>query len=127
MEHQHKEAPLIGFIRQAKQAYYQQYGFWPEKLHASTMMEGALVRWAEANMYYPADLKQRLQGAEIMGMQVVRMTKKSALVEFYLSTERDGQLYTSHVILEPETVGIRKAVNTNNIILETDNEDEDTE
>lgn len=127
MEHTLKEAPLIGFIRQAKNDYYKQYGFWPEKLHASTMMEGALVRWAEANMHYPASLQLRLQGAEIMGLQVVRMTKRSALVEFYLSTERDGQLYTSHAILEPETVGIRKAVNTNNIILETDHADEDSE
>lgn len=127
MEHTLKEAPLIRLIRQAAQAHYKQYGFHAEKLHASTMMEGALVRWAESNKMYPADIQQRLQGAEIFGMQVVRMTKNSALVEFYLSSERDGQLYTSHAILEPETVGIRKVVNTNNIILETDNANEDAE
>lgn len=121
------DAPLLGYIRNAMTAHYKKYGFHAEKLHASTMMEGALVRWAEAAARYPQDIQQRLQGAEIFGMQIVRMTKKSALVEFYLSTERDGQLYTSHAILEPETVGIRKAVNTNNIILETDHADEDTE
>lgn len=124
MEHIHKEAPLIGYVRQAVAEYRNKYGFHPEKLHASTMMEGALVRWADANMHYPADLQQRLQGAELMGMQVVRMTRNSALVEFYLSAERDGQLYTSHAVLEPETVGIRKMVNNNGIILETDYADE---
>ena len=98
MEHTLKEAPLIGFIRQAMQAHYKQYGFQAEKLHASTMMEGALVRWAESNKMYPADIQQRLQGAEIFGMQVVRMTKNSALVEFYLSTERDGQLDRKSVV-----------------------------
>lgn len=122
MSHTQKDSPLIGFVRQAMKAHYQQYGFHAEKLHASTMMEGALVRWAEANMHYPSDIQQRLQGAEIFGMQVVRMTKRSALVEFYLSTERDGQLYTSHAVIEPETVGIRKVVNTNDIIIETDHE-----
>lgn len=122
MSHTQKDSPLIRFVRLAMKAHYHQYGFHAEKLHASTMMEGALVRWAEANMHYPSDIRQRLQGAEIFGMQVVRMTKRSALVEFYLSTERDGQLYTSHAVIEPETVGIRKVVNTNDIIIETDHE-----
>lgn len=112
-------APIIGFIRKAMAAHHEKYGMAAEKLYASPMMEGALVRWADANMHYPADLKQRLQGAEVFGMPIFRMTRKSALVEFYLTSERDKQLYTSHAVLEPETVGIRKAVNTNGITLES--------
>lgn len=119
------EAPIIAFIRKAIVAHRTKYGMAPEKLFASPMMEGALVRWAEANKHYPADIEQRLQGAEIFGMPIFRMTRKSALVEFYLTTERDEKLYTSHAVLEPETVGIRKAVNTNGIVLESNFTEED--
>lgn len=113
------EAPIIAYIRKAIVEHRKKYGTPPEKLYASPMMEGALMRWAAANLHYPADIEQRLQGAEIFGMPIFRMTRKSALVEFYLTSERDKQLYTSHAILEPETVGIRKAVNSNGIVLES--------
>lgn len=119
------EAPIIAYIRKAIVEHRKKYGMSPEKLYASPMMEGALVRWADANRHYPADIEQRLQGAEIFGMRVFRMTRKSALVEFYLTTERDKERYTSHAILEPETVGIRKAVNSNGIVLESNFTEDD--
>lgn len=119
------EAPIIAFIRKAMVEHRKKYGMHAEKLYASPMMEGALVRWADANMHYPADIKQRLQGAEIFGMPIFRMTRKSALVEFYLTSERGDNRYVSHAILEPETVGIRKAVNTNGIVLESNFTEED--
>lgn len=116
--HTQKDAPILHYIRQAIAAHYAKYSFHAERLHASPMMEGALVRWAEANLHYPQDINHRLQGAEIFGLQIVRMTKKSALVEFYLSTERDGQVFASHAMLEPENVGVIKATG-GDIIMET--------
>lgn len=101
-----KDAPLIKHISGAVNEYVATYNFMPETLIVSPKIEGALQRWAVMNKQIPADLKDRLQGASLMGMEIRRMTKRSALVEFYLSTRRNGIDYYSHAILEPETAGV---------------------
>lgn len=123
--HTSKDAPIITFIRKAMMEFAGEYGIQAEKIHVSLMMEGALTRWALANLHFPQSLEERVsQGASIFGLEVVKMTKNSAVVEFYLSAERAGQLYTSHAVIEPETVGIRKVVNENGITLGIDTDED---
>lgn len=120
-------APIVDIVAQAQREYLANFGFPAEKLHASLMFEGALQRWATANAAYPADPIERLQGATFNGLEVVRMTRRSALVEFWLTAERDGQIYAQQVRVEPEAVGIRQAVNTNGIVLGDESPDVDIE
>lgn len=116
-------APIIDLINEAKCKFVAKYGFPAERIHVSLLMEGALQRWALTNLQFPASLDERMQGATVQGLDVVRMTKNTPHVEFYLVAQRDGQLYTQHAVVEPETVGVRKKVNENGILIETTQED----
>lgn len=116
-------APIIQLINEAKAKFFMRYGFSAERIHVSLLMEGALHRWALTNLQMPADLSDRMKGAEVAGLEVVKMTKNSPHVEFYLSATRNNHLYSLQALIEPETVGVRKQVNSNGIIFETDPED----
>lgn len=112
-----EKEPIVTLVEDAKAEFLANYGFPAETLHVSPMMEAALHRWAGKHMAYSQNLNERMQGAVFAGLPVVKMTRNSALVEFWLSTVRMGQRYTANVVIEPEAVGVRRAVNDNGIVL----------
>lgn len=111
-------APIVSVVNQAKAEFLKEYGFPAEKLHASTVFESALTRWFSKQLDLKSANKPRQ--VEISGLEVVRMTKQSAKFEFYLSASRGDLVYSSHVEVEPEAAGFRKAVNSNEIVISTD-------
>lgn len=99
--------PLIGIINQAKENYYNKYGFYPETIHVSRGMEIVLHRWAFKN--HPEQVFDK-NGAAIAGLEVLRSTKNSPHLEFWLSAKRGDKIYASSAKIEPEAVGASKLV-----------------
>lgn len=97
------QSPIIAYIEQAKVSFVAKYGFPAERIHVSPHMEQVLARWADKNLAYPASLAERLQGAEVAGLPIFKMTKNSPHLEFYLVAERDGQLYITNLSIERDT------------------------
>lgn len=98
--------PIAQIVNNAKAKFLGLTGFPAERIHVSPRLESALQRWAVSAGMVPASLEDRLQGAEIAGMEVLRMTKRSAKVEFYLSAERSGKVLSLNVQVLPEEVGL---------------------
>lgn len=102
---QGEDAPLIQQIKAAIQEFTSSYGFPPEELHVSRRLERALTRWAYSTNKVPQNVYDRMQGASLFNLPLIRMTKKSLKVEFYVAARRDERVYYAHVELEPKWAG----------------------
>ena len=99
--------PIIKITEDAKGEFLKKYGFPAERLHVSPMVEGALQRLWRSTI--PGmTLDARLKGMEFTGLEVVKMTRRSALVEMYLSATRDAKIHVLHVLIEPEELGLSR-------------------
>ena len=99
--------PIVSLIEDAKSLFLVRYGFSAEKLHASTKFAHALQRWAFKEGFNFG------KAIEIGGLEVVHMTKKSAMVDFYLSANRNGRTYSLRLSLEPDemdAVGVKPLI-----------------
>lgn len=102
--------PIIDIINNAQGQFLVQTGHPAETLHASPAFEKALHRWAykQPHLLQHINNRTKYDQAEICGLGIVRMTKPSPHVEFYLSAEVGGQRHTLRVMMEPEDVRLRK-------------------
>lgn len=117
------KAPIIELIENARAKFFAEAGFPPERLHVSLAMEGALTRWYASTLVKSNIPKFGPHEMEVLGMEVVRSTKNTPHIEFWLSATRGGQVISVHALVEPESIGERREVNRNAIRLETDYEE----
>lgn len=108
------KTPMIKAIEDAKGKFLAKYGFPADMIHVSPAMERALHRWAKKTL----DLSRGARDAEIAGLGVVRSTKPSPHVEFWLSNTRGSRVFTVHAMLEPEDVGGVKVTHPGETVLD---------
>lgn len=121
--------PIEQYVRQAIAEFNKEAGFMPERIHVSRLFEHALHRWAHKHNRVPVGAGiSNFDGATFLGLEVLKSTKlTSPHFEFWLSTERDRQVYHLHVRLVPEDFGLKRDVSDDVIHLRTEEADYDTE
>lgn len=97
-------APIFEHIYKAREAFRIKYGFYPEKFHVSKNLLKILMRMMEQEPL----LNRPPRGAaiELLGMELVKMTKNSPFIEFYLSATRGGKVMSIQTIITPSQMGI---------------------
>lgn len=99
--------PIREYVEDAVAQFTEHYGLNPDTIHVSAAMERVLHRWASKTLNAPLfDLK----GATFLGLEVLRSTKRTPHVEFWLSLTQGGQVYSMQLRLEPEEVGAKKLI-----------------
>lgn len=86
--------PIIEAIEDAKRKFLAQYNFPAECIHVSPSIEKALSRLLDGK-------QGKLREAEVSGLGVFRATKATPHAEFWLTAERDGQVFAQHARLQP--------------------------